>query len=350
MRCGFYGGNPLKMVKEDFPVLKPTVFPSVPRLYNRIYGILKERVNSASGCRKWLANKAINTKLDNLKANGVMTHGCYDKLVFSKFKAVLGGNVRLMSTGSAPISKDVLDFLKVCFCCDLSEGYGLTESSAASFAQMPGDKQSGYVGGPVANVKLRLRSIPEMNYDATANPPRGEVLLWGPSIMGGYFRNPEKTAEAFHDGWFCTGDVGEVAENGSLRIIDRAKNIFKLSQGEYIAPEKLENIFVQSQWVAQCWVHGDSLHDFCLLFVVVDEEKTKQFAQTRNLEWNDALMDNEELKKEIYADILSFVASNKLNSLEKPKQLFLIKDPFTIENDLLTPTMKLKRNIAKKVY
>jgi len=144
-------------------------------------------------------------------------------------KAMLGGNVRLMSTGSAPISKEVLDFLKICFCCELTEGYGLTETSAASFGQMSGDPISGYVGGPVANVKLRLRDIPEMNYSTKSKPPQGEICLWGTSIMQGYFKNPEKTADAFYDGWFLTGDVGEVADNGALRIIDRVKNIFKLS-------------------------------------------------------------------------------------------------------------------------
>mmetsp|Transcript_3790 Transcript_3790/g.5732 ORF Transcript_3790/g.5732 Transcript_3790/m.5732 type:complete len:146 (-) Transcript_3790:34-471(-) len=144
-------------------------------------------------------------------------------------RALLGGNIRLMSTGSAPISGEVVDFIKVCFCCPFVEGYGLTESSAASFSQIPGDMTSGNIGGPVANVKLRLRDIPEMNYHSTSSPPQGEILLWGTSVMEGYFKNEEKTKEAFLGDWFLTGDVGEVADNGSVRIIDRAKNIFKLS-------------------------------------------------------------------------------------------------------------------------
>jgi len=183
-------------------------------------------------------------KMTNLKTTGALTHGCWDKIVFKKTKALLGGNVRMMVTGSAPISADVLDFLKVCFCCPLIEGYGMTETSAGSCLTNPEDPVAGHVGGPVFNVKLRLKDIPEMNYLSTNNPPQGEVCFWGPSVMMGYFKNEEKTKESFHDGWLLSGDVGQIQPNGSLRIIDRAKNIFKLSQGEYIAPEKIENIYV----------------------------------------------------------------------------------------------------------
>lgn len=121
------------------------------------------------------------------KRDGTLTHGCWDAVVFKKVKALVGGNVRVMLTGSAPISPDVLDFLKICFCCDIMEGYGMTETSAGSCTTYQGDPISGHVGGPVANVKIRLRDIPEMSYLSTDNPPRGEVCFWGPSIMKGYF-------------------------------------------------------------------------------------------------------------------------------------------------------------------
>lgn len=230
MRCGFYGGDPLKLVSDDLPALKPTFFPSVPRLYNRIYGKLTDGIKAATGVKKTLIDRGLATKLEALRRDGIVNNACWDKIVFSKMKMLLGGNVRLMCTGSAPLSGDVIDFLKVCFCADLVEGYGLTETSAGSCAMQPKDRLSGYVGGPVANCKIRLRDIPEMNYLHTQDPPRGEVCFWGPAIMKGYFKNPEKTAEAFtEDGWFLSGDVGEVAPNGAIKIVDRAKNIFKLS-------------------------------------------------------------------------------------------------------------------------
>lgn len=147
----------------------------------------------------------------------------------------------MMMTGSAPISADVMNFIKICFSCNLYEGYGMTETMAGSCITKYGDPTAGHVGGPVANVKIRLRDIPEMNYYHTNNPPKGEICFWGPSVMKGYFKNEEKTKEAFAGEWLLSGDVAQIHPNGAIQIVDRAKNIFKLSQGEYIAPEKLEN-------------------------------------------------------------------------------------------------------------
>lgn len=243
MKCGFFGGNVLKLT-EDMGILQPTMFPSVPRLFNRIFGKIKDGMKAATGVKGWLVNKAVTSKMTYLKNGQGLTHGLYDKLVFKKMKNLLGGRVRIMITGSAPISGEVLDFLKICFSCDICEGYGMTETCAGSCITFPGDPETGIVGGPLNNVKIRLRDIPEMNYLHTNDPPKGEICFWGPSIMKGYFRNPEKTAEAFHNGWLLSGDVGQVNKNGSIKIVDRAKNIFKLSQGEYIAPEKCENIYI----------------------------------------------------------------------------------------------------------
>lgn len=232
MRTGFYGGDPLKLVAEDLPALKPTFFPAVPRILNRIYGKLQDAFKAATGCKATLIQNGLATKLANYRANGVYTHGCYD-IIFKKVKMMTGGRVRFMITGSAPISADVLDFLKVCFCCPIVEGYGMTETSAGSFTTMLNDPLSGHVGGPQANVKIRLRDLPEMGYSSKNEEPTGECVFWGPSIMKGYYKNPEKTAEAFEgdpaNGWLKSGDVVKVFPNGSIKIIDRAKNIFKLS-------------------------------------------------------------------------------------------------------------------------
>jgi long-chain acyl-CoA synthetase len=179
-----------------------------------------------------------------------------------------------MVTGSAPIDSAVLDFLKIVFCCPILEGYGLSETSGAATATDIQDGVPSHVGGPVETVKIRLRDVPEMNYLCTDKPyPRGEICFKGPIVFDGYYKRPDKTAEAFdHAGWFMTGDVGIIFPNGSVKIVDRSKNIFKLSQGEYIAPEKLENIFIMSELVAQAFVYGDSLKN-CIVAVIVPEEK-----------------------------------------------------------------------------
>lgn len=172
--------------------------------------------------------------------------------MFKKVAAILGGNVKFMITASAPIEQDVLLTLKVCFCCPFLEGYGLTETSGGSSVTFPNDPNTGHVGGPLPCVKWRLMDLPEMNYHSSDKPyPRGELCMYGTTVFSGYYKRPEKTKEAFDaEGWFKTGDVAMVYPNGSVKIIDRSKNIFKLSQGEYIAPEKIENIFGLSSLIA----------------------------------------------------------------------------------------------------
>jgi len=347
MKCGFFAGNVLKLT-DDIACLKPTIFPSVPRLYNRIQGRIKDQFKAATGAKAWLINKAVAAKQYYHKNGQGLHHKLYDTLVFGKVKAILGGQVRCMITGSAPISPEVLDFLKICFCCDIVEGYGMTETCAGSMITHYGDHNSGHVGGPLQNVKVRLRDIPEMNYLSTNDPPKGEVMMWGTSIMPGYFCNPEKTAEALSaDGWLASGDVGMVMKNGSIKIVDRAKNIFKLSQGEYIAPEKLENVYVQSSYVAQNWIYGDSLRDHIVGFFVVEPANAGKWAKEHGKEFNEELMKDPEFIQEVYDDLMRLAVENKCNGLEKPKQIHLIKEPWTDQNDYLTPTMKMKRNIAK---
>jgi long-chain acyl-CoA synthetase len=143
MKCGFYSGDPLKMISDDLPALKPTFFPSVPRLYNRIYGKIKDAFSKATGVKAKLVNSAVSSKLAALRSSGKLTHCLWDKIVFKKIKAMVGGNVRVMLTGSAPVSCEVLEFLKVCFCCPIVEGYGMTETAAGSVIQTMLDSSSG---------------------------------------------------------------------------------------------------------------------------------------------------------------------------------------------------------------
>lgn len=244
-KIGYYGGDVLKLT-EDCQALKPTMFPSVPRLFNRIYDKIKGGLKELQGMKGRIAQRAIDSKLYYLENNASYEYYAYDKLVCNKFRDILGGQVRIMVTGSAPIDPQVLNFLKVCFCCPILEGYGQTESTAASTITSTIDPKAGHVGGPLPCLKIRLRDIPEMEYKSTDKPnPRGEICFKGPSIFPGYYDNDEKTKEALsEDGWLASGDVGMIFPNGSIKIIDRAKNIFKLAQGEYIAPEKLENVYI----------------------------------------------------------------------------------------------------------
>ena len=246
VQIGFYAGDVFKL-KDDLAELKPTIMASVPRLFNRFYDVMQAKINELQGFKRTLTDWGIQKKLTNYEKSAAYTHGFYDALVFSKFAAVLGGRMRVMVTGSAPISKDVLKFLKVAFCCPINEGYGQTENTAAASASWSNDPEVGHIGGPYPTCDMRLFDIPEMDYtskdkDENGNSmPRGEICIRGYNVFRGYFQMPEKTAEALDsNGWLHTGDVGVLLPNGAIKIIDRKKNIFKLSQGEYVAPEKLE--------------------------------------------------------------------------------------------------------------
>ena len=169
----------------------------------------------------------------------------YDPLVFGKITALLGGKVRFALTASAPISGDVLEFLKIALCCPILEGYGMSETCGAATITDANDPVCGHVGCPIKAMKIRLKDLPEMEYLSTDKPyPRGEICMQGTMIFNGYFQRPDKTKETIIDGWLHSGDVGQIYPNGSIKIIDRSKNIFKLSQGEYLAPEKLENAYI----------------------------------------------------------------------------------------------------------
>jgi long-chain acyl-CoA synthetase len=190
-----------------------------------------------------------------------------------------------MITGSAPISKEVLDFLKIAFCCQIHEGYGQTECGAPAAITWTKDPTSGHVGPPFPNLEIKLVDVPDMNYtsedkDEQGVPhPRGEVVYRGYNTFKGYFRQPEQTRECLDErGWVHTGDIGVFLPYGVLKIIDRKKNIFKLSQGEYIAPDKIEQKLQQSIYITQIFVYGDSLQHYVVAVVVPDKPLVEKWA------------------------------------------------------------------------
>lgn len=186
----------------------------VPRLFNRFYDVMQQGISELTGFKKTLVEHAIKTKLENLRENAKTTHAFYDAIVFEKFKAVLGGRMRLMITGSAPISKEVLSFLKIAFCCPIHEGYGQTENTAPATITWGSDPTVGHVGPPYPTLDIKLVDVPDMKYtskdvDEHGVPtPRGELCYKGYCAFKGYFRQPEQTKETIDaDGWVHTGDI-----------------------------------------------------------------------------------------------------------------------------------------------
>lgn len=209
-----------------------------------------------------------------------------DAIVFNTVKARLGGRVRFLVSGAAPLAPHIESFLKVTMCAPVMQGYGLTESGTSGmFAHPDRIEHNGTVGPPIPGVEVRLVSVPDMKYDAQAATPRGEICLRGPSLFSGYYKREDLTKEAVdEEGWFHTGDVGEWQTSGCLKIIDRMKNIFKLSQGEYVAVEHLEQTYGNCGAVDQIWVYGNSFEAVLVGVAVPSPERLEGWAKETKVE------------------------------------------------------------------
>ncbi|CAO3665415.1 unnamed protein product [Umbelopsis ramanniana] len=354
-RIGYYSGDVLQLL-DDMQLLKPTFMASVPRLLNRIYARIASQTIEAPGITGVIARKAVAAKLENLNNGGSYTHAFWDRIIFSKVKQALGGHVRAMITGSAPIGKDVMQFLRIALCVDLREGYGATESCAACTCHNPGEYRAGHIGVPFPHNEIKLIDVPEMDYLSTDPYPRGEICARGPNIFLGYYKDEEKTRETVDsEGWLLTGDIGMIDERGCLIIIDRKKNIFKLAQGEYIAPEKIENVYAKNTLLAQIYLHGDSLQSSLVAIVVPDPEALNVLAAKipsvagKKLSFQE-LCKHPDVNAAILADMDKTGRKAGLRGFEYARKIHLESDPFSIENELLTPTMKVKRPQAAKYY
>jgi long-chain acyl-CoA synthetase len=352
----FYSGDILKL-KDDLAFWQPTFFAGVPRLYNRFYSAIRAQFDQLQGFKKSLVDTALATKIENVKTTGEYTHSLYDKLVFDKTKAVLGGRVRTMVTGSAPIGTDVLETLKVVFQCAFIEGYGQTEGLGASFVGSKSDPVTGHVGGPVVAIEFKVIDVPEMNYLSTnknaqgQETPQGEVCIRGPMVFAGYYKDDQKTSETIDkDGWLHSGDVGTILPSGALKITDRVKNIFKLAQGEYVAPEKVEQVYAKVTGVDGVYLHGDSLQYYTVAIVNPNKDYLLKIAKDKNIAGEyEQLCQNIELRKFLLQSINDTGRKSGLNGFESAKNIALVPKSF-LDSGLLTATMKLQRHQARTLF
>uniref|UniRef100_A0A8C8VHV0 Long-chain-fatty-acid--CoA ligase n=1 Tax=Pelusios castaneus TaxID=367368 RepID=A0A8C8VHV0_9SAUR len=346
-RIGFFQGD-IRLLSDDMKALRPTIFPVVPRLLNRMYDKIFSQADTP--LKRWLLEFAAKRKKAEVQSGIIRNDSVWDKLFFNKIQASLGGCVRMIVTGAAPASPTVLGFLRAALGCQVYEGYGQTECTAGCTFTTPGDWTSGHVGAPLPCNLIRLMDVEEMNYFASKG--EGEICVKGPNVFKGYLKDAEKTAEALDkEGWLHTGDIGKWLPTGTLKIIDRKKHIFKLAQGEYIAPEKIENIYIRSEPVAQIYVHGDSLQAFLVGIVVPDIEVMPGWAKKRGFEGTYAeLCKNMELTKAIMDDMVRLGKESGLHSFEQVKAIYIHSDMFSVQNGLLTPTLKAKRRELRDYF
>ncbi|XP_050231555.1 probable CoA ligase CCL6 [Mercurialis annua] len=350
---GFWRGD-VRFLIEDAQELKPSIFSGVPRVYDRIYTGTMHKISAGGALRKKLFDFAYSYKLGNLEKGFPQAQASplFDKLVFEKTKQTLGGRIRIMLSGAAPLPNHVEEFLRVTSCSTLSQGYGLTETCGGCLTSI-GDvfPMVGTVGVPMTTIEVRLESVPEMGYDALSSVPRGEICLRGNTLFSGYHKREDLTKEVIVDGWFHSGDIGELQPNGAMKIIDRKKNIFKLSQGEYVAVESLENTYSRCPLIASIWIYGNSFESFLVAVVVPERQALENWAENNNLTDDfKSLCKNLKARKFILDELNNTAQKHKLRGFEMLKAIHLEPHPFDMERDLITPTFKLKRPQLLKHY
>lgn len=350
---GFWRGD-IKLLIEDLKELKPTVFCAVPRVLDRIYAGLVEKISSGGILKHSLFNIAYSYKLRNMSKGYRHEEAAplFDKIIFSKVKEGLGGNIRLILSGAAPLSTSVETFLRVVTCSHVLQGYGLTETCAGSFVAQPNElSMSGTVGPPLPNVDVCLESVPDMGYDALGTTPRGEICLRGKSLFSGYYKRDDLTKEVMVDGWFHTGDIGEWQPDGSMKIIDRKKNIFKLSQGEYVSVENLESIYSLVSSIDAIWIYGNSFEPFLVAVANPNKESLESWAEANGVAGDfSTICENPKAKAYILGELTNIAKEKKLKGFEFIKAVHLDPIPFDMDRNLLTPTYKKKRTQFLKYY
>ena len=349
-KVGFISGSVRTTLMEDIKYFGPTLLFTVPRVLQTIRNKVFEGFNQLPGWKKKLAYLAYNTKLENYKKYGIVTHAIYDKLVFKKIQEMFGNRIRTVLCASAPLRKELADDFKVFLGVPVIEGMGMTEVAGSPFCTNYNDYTNFTAGGVNGGARMILKSVPDLGYSINdmidgINCPAGEICLKGPVVFHGYYKNDEETKKAFdQNGYFHTGDIGRIYPNygNGLRIVDRVKEIFKLSQGEYIIPAKLESVYSSSIYVQQIMIYGNSTMNNVIAIVVPDKKKC---AEVLGLTIEELIKDeeNEHLIDLIVKDFEKLAAEASFNGLEKVRYILLNYEGFSIENNCLTPTMKIVR-------
>lgn len=350
---GYFHGNVLELV-DDLKLLRPTMFHSVPRLFNRFGGAIRAATTEQPGVRGALSRHVVSTKLANIKEpespGATNKHMVYDRIWSRKVAAAIGlDRAKSMTSGSAPLDPSLHQFLRVVFGNYFMQGFGMTETYAVGLVQQDGDYTTGNCGGVMPIIECCLLSVPDMEYLVADKPhPRGELLVRGPTMFTEYYRNEEETKKSFlPGGWFKTGDVCSVDERGRFKIIDRRKNVLKLAQGEYISPERIENAYLSHlTYLAVAFVHGDSVETSLVAIFGVAPDLFAPFASKvlgrgiapTDLQAIAAACKDPKIRGAIQKDLDRVARRNKFAGYERVKAVYLYLDPFTVENELMTPT------------
>jgi len=330
---------------EDLAGSHPHLVPAVPRIYEKLYGRIQGARESGGALRRALFDWAVGVgrarSRHDQEGRPVPTllqwqHGLAHRLVFSRIHQLLGGNIRYMTSGGAPLSREIAEFFHAVG-IPILEGYGLTETTPSLTVNQPGRFKLGTVGLPLDCCELRIA-------------PDGEILARGANIALGYHRRPEATAESWdREGWFHTGDIGEFDADGFLRITDRKKDLIKTSGGKYVAPQKIENLLKLQPHVSQAVVIGDN-RKYCTALITLDQEEVGRWASAQGLRFAspEEMAAHPRVRELIDAEVAA--ANKELASYESIKYFRILPRDLSTETGELTPSLKVKRKVMAERY
>lgn len=337
-----YFAESMETIGDNLKEVRPTVFCTVPRLLEKVYEKIMAKGAEQTGIKKKLFYWAVDlaNRYDNLKSGGVLYNmqlALANKIVFSKWREALGNNVSYIITGGAACQVRLLRIFNAAK-IPLFEGYGPTENSPVISVncRYKGGMKFGTVGPVLQGQEVKLE-------------PDGEICVKGPSVMMGYYKRPDLTAEAIKDGWLHTGDIGIFEDNKYLKITDRKKELFKTSGGKYVAPQPIENKMKESNFIEQLIIIGAE-QKFVGALIVPSIPNLKAWMEQQKI----AFTTNEAAVKEpkvlaLYKEIIEGY-NKEFNHVEQVKKFELMPDEWTIESGELTPTLKLKRKVIMEKY
>ncbi|KAJ7515066.1 hypothetical protein O6H91_23G069800 [Diphasiastrum complanatum] len=320
------------------------------------------KIDSKGGLPKKIFEIAYNRRLAAIEGSWLGAWGVekllWENLVFQKISNVLGGQIRCLLSGGAPLSGDTQRFINICFGAPIVQGYGLTETCAGATFSEWDDLSIGRVGPPIPSCYIKLVNWEEGGYLPTDKPmPRGEIVIGGPSVTLGYFKNQAKTDEVYKVDergvrWFYTGDIGRFHPDGCLEIIDRRKDIVKLQHGEYVSLGKVEAVLSASSYVENIMLHADPFRNFCVALVVASHASLESWATKEGIIYKDfsELCEKKEAVAEVLKSLAEVGQKSKLERYEVPTKVKLLAESWTPESGLVTAALKIKRENIKKTF
>jgi long-chain acyl-CoA synthetase len=333
----------VKNCRGDLSELKPTIFVGVPSVFMRIKTAADTKVNR-SKVVKMLFSVFYRLKTILLQV-GAPTW-LPDLLVFNKFKSQVGGRLRLMVSGGGALPASVQTWLSTVFGIPFIQGYGATEVAGAAAVQLQYNAKPGRVGPPLSCNEIKLVDLPEKNYTSQDKPfPRGEIWIRGPNVAAGYYKSEEQTRQAFVSGWFRTGDIAQWNSDGSLSVIDREKNLIKPPHGEYISLEVLETAYKSNPLFNNVLVYVDQHHNDCVAVVEVSKRALQDLAKANKVEVNseETFVDSKEIRATVLKELMKTAKAQDLKSIETVRSVAVSTTEWTVDNELVTPTLKINR-------